>query len=83
MALTQEQNKRKQELLNKFLKYDFLTYDEIKELAQLLKKDDSIDKQLLPMLLMGLKQIAYHLGYEINKEDNELFKITANEEKKK
>jgi len=46
MGLSPEQNKRKQELLDKFLNYDFLTYDEITELAYLLKNDNTIDRKI-------------------------------------
>ena len=73
MGLSPEQNKRKQELLDKFLNYDFLTYDEITELAYLLKNDNTIDRKILPLLLMGLKQIALYLGYSISKDDMSIF----------
>jgi len=59
MGLSPEQNKRKQELLDKFLNYDFLTYDEITELAYLLKNDNTIDRKICHYYWWDLNKLHY------------------------
>jgi hypothetical protein len=73
MSLSLEERKRKEELFKKYSKYYFLTLDEIKELVNLIKKDESIDKNLKPLLLFGLRQFAISRGYKLSEDELKLF----------
>jgi hypothetical protein len=73
MTLTKEELNRKEELFKKYRRYNYLTFDEIKELANLIKKDDSIPDNVKPMLLLGLRQFAIYVGYELSESDYLIF----------
>ncbi len=75
MTLTKEELNRKEELFKKYHRYNYLTFDEIKELANLIKKDDSIADNVKPMLLLGLRQFAIYVGYNLSENDYPIFEI--------
>ncbi len=75
MTLTKEELNRKEELFKKYQRYNYLTFDEIKELANLIKKDNSISDNVKPMLLLGLRQFAIYVGYDLSENDYSIFEI--------
>ncbi len=66
MALTPQEKKRMEELLNKYYKYNSLSLSEARELNYLIKKDDEIDRALKYILIFALGAI---IAYALLKRD--------------